>query len=260
MKLRTKVGKLTQPLTYRRASRRFQRILHPIRLEPLLRSIDEERLQQLQVDFRKKSPQATSCWPDYAKYLRVEEFLAMNVRRVQDLNLHRTPPCDILDIGCGAGYFLFAAQTQGHRGLGLDLAGIPVFDAMVALLGVQRKISAVTAFKPLPDLGRRFDLITSFSTNFHGRRGHDWYWGSKKWEFFINDLRAHLKPGGRIFFGLNANYGKNFYSPEMREVFARHGAIVERENVLFPPQGSTSSRFRIKPRFLLEQAPSRAWG
>ena len=48
----------------------------------------------------------------------------------------------------------------------------------------------------------------------------------------IRDLKRHLKPGGRIFFGLNPTDEGNYYTPDVLHVFLKHGAVVERENVL----------------------------
>lgn len=235
MKLTHKIAKLGQPLTYRRTWRRLRRNLFPIKPAALLRLVDQDRLRALQEKHGLWSPTATAGWPDYAKYLDLETYFPLNIRRAQDLNLQSMPPSDILDIGCGAGYFLFIAQALGHRGLGLDVAGIPVFDAMVDLFAVKRMIYTVKAFEPLPDLGQKFDLITGFSTSFHGKREHSWCWDAKEWDFFLTDLEQRLKPGGRIFFGLNPIDQDNYYTPAVLEVFARHGADVERENVLLAP-------------------------
>ena len=63
----------------------------------------------------------------------------------------------------------------------------------------------------------------------------DWWWGPPEWAFFLDDLKGHLNPGGRIFLGLNPGKNKEFYTPELRDFFLSRGAAVERENVLFPP-------------------------
>ena len=49
---------------------------------------------------------------------------------------------DILDIGSGAGYFLYLCQWLGHRPLGLDVDDVPLYPEMTQMLGVKRMISA----------------------------------------------------------------------------------------------------------------------
>ncbi len=238
MKFSYKIRKLFQPLTYRRSWRRIRRVLHPIPLLPLLAKVDQKRLSQLQAELGNPPPDAPPSWRHYAKYLDLEKYLRLNIRRVQDLNLHQTSSKEILDLGCGGGFFLFVAQDQGHRGLGIDTGGIPVFDELIDLLGVERMLYRVEADEPMPDLGRKFDLITAFSTAFHGGKDNSWRWGAKEWEFLIDDLEKHLKPGGQIFFGLNPAYAGEYYTPEILDVFLRRGAEVERENVLFPAKAA----------------------
>jgi SAM-dependent methyltransferase len=236
LKFSHKIAKLGQPLTYRRTWRRIRRILYPIRVAPLLAGIDQDRLRALQAQHGFWSPDASAGWPHYAKYLDLNTYLPLNIRRVQDLNLQRMPPCHILDIGCGGGLFLIVAQALGHHGLGLDTGDIPVFDALVDLLSIERTICLIKAFEPLPDFGLKFDLITAFSTAFHGRREHSWCWGGEEWDFLIRDLKRHLKSDGRIFFGLNPADEGNYYTPDILHVFLKHGGVVERENVLISPR------------------------
>lgn len=233
MKLSQSLAKAGQSLTYRRAWRRASRLFQSVAAAPMLARIDQESLRGLQEKYGSLPPDSPSLWRHYAKYLDVEKHVRQNIRRAQDLNLPRLPPCEILDIGCGGGFFLFVAQALGHRGIGLDVGGIPVFDGLIDLLGVSRVNYKITTFEALPDLGRRFDLITAFATAFHGRREDSWRWGEREWEFFLTDLEQQLKPGGRIFFELNAAYHGCYYTPEILSVFLRHGGAVERGTLLF---------------------------
>ena len=235
LKLLESIAKLGQPLTYRRTWRRIRRILHPVPIAPLLAKIDQRRLAALRAECGSLPPTAPALWRHYSKYLDLKARLPINIRRAQDLNLQRLPPQQILDIGCGGGFFLFVAQNLGHHGLGLDVAGIPVFDGLVELLGVDRRDYRVTAFEPLPDFGRKFDLITAFATAFHGGREDSWRWGPNEWDFFISDLEGHLESGGRIFFELNAAYDGKYFTPDILEVFVRHDGALERGSLLFSP-------------------------
>lgn len=234
MKFSESLAKIGQPLTYRRAWRRLRRVLHPIGTEPLLGKIDQARLRELQAKYSALSPSTPSLWRHYSKYADVEKHLQRNIQRAQDFNLHRTTyPHEILDIGCGAGFFLFVAEALGHRGLGLDVSGIPVFDELIDLLGVDRLEYRINGFEKLPDFGRKFDLITAFATAFHGGHEDSWRWGEAEWDFFLTDLKTHLKPGGRIFFDLNAAYDGKYYTSEILKVFQKHGGKLERSHVSF---------------------------
>ncbi|HKP94052.1 MAG TPA: class I SAM-dependent methyltransferase, partial [Chthoniobacterales bacterium] len=226
-----KIAKLGQPLTYRRAWRRAERVIHPIPLEPIYARIDQAKLAAIQAEY-------AGSKVHYAKYADVRRWLRLNIVRAQDLKLHRCPPKSVLDLGCGGGFFLFVLQHLGHQCLGLDIDVFPLFTRLLDLFGVERRVWTITAFEALPDFGRKFDLITGFSVEFN-RKG-DWRWGPAEWTFFLDDLKRHLNPGGQIFFGLNPGTDKTYYNEEVRDFFLERGASVERENVLFPPAGPTT--------------------
>jgi hypothetical protein len=117
----------------------------------------------------------------------------------------------------------------------LDIDEFPLFTQLLDLFHVERRVWTIQPFEPLPDLGRKFDWVTAFSIDFNRDSKRDWWWGPPEWEFFLDDLKRHLNPGGRIFLGLNPGKNKAFYTPELRDFFLNRGASVERENVLFPP-------------------------
>jgi SAM-dependent methyltransferase len=233
LNLSESIAKIGQPLTYRRAWRRARRLLHPVRIGPLLAKIDQERFRALRARCGSLPENAPPLWRHYAKYLELETWLRINIQRAQDLHLHRLPRQEILDIACGGGYFLFVARSLGHCGLGLDLVGIPVFDGLIDLLGVERRDYRVRPFEQLPNFGRQFDLITAFAPAFQGGRNDSWRWGPAEWDFFVSDLMRHLKPGARIFLDLNPAYGGNYYTPEILAVFHSHRGEVEKSRILF---------------------------
>jgi SAM-dependent methyltransferase len=228
LKLSNKIRKLTQPEAYTRARRRLQRKLHPIPVKPLLAKIDQRRLREVQARYAASPVQV-------AKYADVEQWLKTNIERVQDLKLHRSRPKEILDLGCGGGFFLFVCQQLGHSCLGLDIEGFPLFAELIDLFQIQRRIWKIEAFQPLPDLGRKFDWITAFSTGFN-RTKEKSAWGPREWDFLLDDLRKHLLPGGKIYFALNPDKNGGYYTEQLHDFFLSRGADVERERVFFRAQ------------------------
>jgi len=204
-----------------------------LRLKPLLAKIDMERLREIQ------QRHATST-DRYSKYADVERWLKINLARVQDLDLHRSRPKEILDLGCGAGFFLFAAQQFGHSGVGLDVDDFPLSNELVDLLRVERKAWRIKAFEPLPDLGRKFDLITGFSTAFNRNEDESRGWNVSEWTFLLDDLDRRFKPNGKMFFDINSGKTKKYFPAEVRDLFLSRGASVKGEKVLFRHGGTTS--------------------
>lgn len=226
MRLSHKVWKLAQPLTYRRAWRRVERLIHPLPVDPLLAKLDQKSLAALQARY-------SSSTEHYAKYADVRRWLQLNAIRAQDLKLHRCPPSAVLDLGCGGGFFLFILQQLGHSCLGLDIDEFPLFRELLSLFRVERCVWAIRPFEPLPDMGRKFDLITAFSIDFNRESKRHWWWGPAEWDFFIEDLKRHLNPGGRVFLGLNPKENGEYYTAELCDFFLARGAWIERENVAF---------------------------
>jgi SAM-dependent methyltransferase len=221
-----KLAKLGRAESYKRGWRRVQRKIRPIALQPLLDGLDQRQLREIQARYASSPVQI-------AKYADVERFMKLNIERVQDLGLHRAPPRQILDLGCGGGFFLHICQQYGHRCLGLDLEWFPVFTDLLNLMRVERRTWEIKAFEPLPDLGSRFDWITAFSTGFN--RVKKKAWRVSEWKFFLNDLEKRLQPGGQMFFALNPEgRGGRYYDQELRKFFLDRGAQIERERIFFP--------------------------
>ena len=226
MNLSRKILKFTEPLTYRRGWRRAQRSIFRVPLKPMLAQIDGDRARAIQQRYANSTA-------GYAKYANIEPWLRLNRERVQDLNLHRSEPKRVLDLGCGGGFFLFILKNLGHSVVGLDIDRVPLFGELLELFGVCRVVHKIDAFKPLPDLGQQFDWITGFSTNFYLYHPAKKRWETAEWDFFLRDLQRHLAPGGKIFFGLNPLYDGGYYTPEIRDLFLSRGADIERERILF---------------------------
>lgn len=169
----------------------------------------------------------------YAKYADIEHWLAINLPRLQELKLDRSAPKQILDLGCGAGFFLFLAKQSGHSCVGLDVGDYPLSNELIDLFGVYKLTWRIRAFEPLPDFGRQFDLITAFSAAFNRNQDETRGWTADEWEFFLNDLNGHLKPGGQILLEINSGKDGRYLLPEIRDFFVKRGARTEGERVYF---------------------------
>ena len=125
------------------------RLLHPVSARKILATVDREKMRQLreQYPFRPGSPQIN-------RFEDADYWVAINVERAQDLWLDRTPPLRILDLGCGAGFFLYVCRLFGHDALGLDTDDEPLFRGTTELLKVQRVFARIERAVPLPDIGK----------------------------------------------------------------------------------------------------------
>ena len=228
MQLRRKIQKLATGEAWASGADRFYRWRRPLNIKKLLRDIDQRKLDIVCQKYR--VPGEVKAWP---KYTNVDPWIENAVFHVRSLRLDRGPKLSILDIGSGAGYFLFVLKHLGHEVFGLDLDEPQFYGEMFGLLGLERVIWRIEAFQPLPSIARKFDLITAFAICFNGH-GSDKVWGPKEWEFFLDDLNnRYLNPRGRVVLALNPEpYGR--YTPELRDFLIRRGAAIERNRIWIP--------------------------
>ena len=229
-KLPHKLWKLVNGETLVSARRHALKLFRPNRFhletKRVIETIDPKGFEQIRQRYSVKG--SSLDWP---KFLDLERWIDINIRRVREIEIDVMRPKRILDLGCGTGYFLYIAQLLGHEGLGLDLDRLPMFGDLTSLLGVRRVIWQIKAFDPLPDLGK-FDLITAFLICFNRHKQAN-VWGVPEWEFFLNDLAKHLTPLGRVWLELNQEYDGTFYTRELKQFFQKRGAKIDRHKVIF---------------------------
>ena len=237
MRLTDKIAKVADPAAYRSMWRGLQRALHPLPMSRFLRRVDQPAMAALAA--RHKA--ALLPGQNWTKYFEVERWLKLNIRRAQDIKLDRSQQRSlrVLDLGSGAGYFLFVARELGHSGIGLDVPEPAFYGEIFRQFGLERVESRIEARQPLPEellAGGKFDLVTAFSIAFNGHKSPA-LWGPTEWDFLLNDLRDRfLMPGGRIYFDLNPEYDGTFMTPELREFFLKRGATIDRRSkLLFDP-------------------------
>jgi SAM-dependent methyltransferase len=195
--------------------------------ERVIETIDPVGFEQIRKRYAVANPGA-----DWPKYLDLDRWIGINIRRIRQIELDLSRPKRILDLGCGAGYFLYIAQLLGHSGLGLDMDRLSMFREITRLLGVRRVVQRIEAFRPLPDFGQKFDLITAFMICFNNHKMPD-LWKLLEWEFFLDDLAKHLTPRGRVWLELNEEYDGTFYTPELKEFFEKRGARIKEHKIIF---------------------------
>jgi SAM-dependent methyltransferase len=241
-KLPHKLKKLVDGRTLPSARRHTLRLLRAnrFRLETtrVIETIDPHGFEQIRRRYAVEDP-----GEDWPKYLDLDRWIDINIRRIREIELDLARPKRILDLGCGAGYFLHIAQLLGHKGLGLDVDYPPMFAEITRLLEVRRVISRIEPFSPLPDLRHKFDLITAFMICFNNHKQAN-LWDVSEWEFFMNDLARYLKPRGRVWLELNREYDGTFYTPALKEFFHKRGAKIDEHKIIFnsglPAPASTS--------------------
>jgi SAM-dependent methyltransferase len=219
---------------------------HPISSRHILSTINRAELERLRQHYPyRPNARKINAYEDAAYWIR------RNVEYAQDLWLDRSPPLHILDLGCGAGYFLYISRLFGHEGLGLDTDEEPFFYGTTKLLGVRRVIARINPQTPLPDFGKKFDLVTAHRVCFH-RVARDengvWReWTPGDWKFFINDIRTFfLKPNGRLLLEFNPRPdGSSFFTNELRAFFLSQGARIFREKALLAVDPNQRPRFKL---------------
>ena len=253
MNLAHKLKKIGVPHTYRSAKRHFglallgRRPFSGLNLEDLIAAIDREKFDRMRRRYGVVRP-----GHDWPKYLELEKWMRINLRRVQDLGLDYGFRKRILDIGSGTGYFLHICRFLGHDVVGLDIDILPMYREMMQLLGLKRVVWEIEPFRPLPDLGRPFDLITCFMICFNGHKSEA-VWGTAEWRFFLDDLESHLRPSGRIQLGFNRENDGQYFDENLRRFFTERGAVIDSRRVTIPP----GKRNRTSAAGVLSQPRSR---
>ena len=231
VRFRHKIRKLVDGRSLASARKHTLRLLRTNRFsldsKRVIETINPAGFEQIRQRYAIANPGA-----DWPKYLDLERWIGINIRRIRVLELDLARPKRILDLGCGAGYFLYIAQLLGHSGLGLDMDRVSMFREITRLLGVHRVVQRIEAFRPLPDFRQKFDLITAFMICFNDHKMPG-LWQVPEWEFFLHDLAKHLTPRGRVWLELNQEYDGTFYTPELKEFFQNRGARINEHKIIF---------------------------
>jgi SAM-dependent methyltransferase len=222
------------------------RATHPVNASRVLDTIDRNEVSRIAEAYpRRAGARGINAWDDVAYWIN------LSIGRAQDLWLDRPPPLRILDLGCGAGYFLYICQFLGHCGIGLDTGDDPFFGAMINHFGLDRVIARIAPGMPLPDFAEKCDLVTAHRICFHRitrlPNGNWNEWTSADWKFFIDDVRTRLlKPKGRLLLDFNPRpNGNSFFTPQLRDLFVAEGGRIFRSKALFARDPGEWPRFKL---------------
>jgi SAM-dependent methyltransferase len=178
-------------------------------LEGLMAGVDTARLEGL----RAKYPAGPVCNPEWLKFLDWREYGQRAIARTETLQLTTMPPQDILDVGCGPGYFVLACRFLWHRAKGLDLPD-GMYQEAWNLMGLTGGMitEPLCVGDPLSLTPQSFDLITMFGFGLpRVRLSPGSVRSAETWDEYADGLLMVLRllrPGG-LFCAL-LNYGRDW--------------------------------------------------
>ena len=198
-----------------------------LQVEELLTQLDSQELERIRLRYEDGSD---SIW---SKYLDARKWLARNIDYARRFGWLLDPPRDTLDLGCGAGYFLFVMRQLGSNVLGLDLED-PIFNDILRVLEIERVPFRIKRREKLPDFGgRKFDLITAWMICFNDYDRDETIWGPRDWDYLLNDLTEKLTPKGRIVFYFNAQQPRGIHSRELWKYFGSRADLLDSRLIIF---------------------------
>ncbi len=154
-----------------------------------------------------------------AKYLDLPRWIGINLRRVQRLRIDRGRRRRVIDLGCGAGYFLYICKLLGHDVLGVDVPNVGMYSELTALLGVPVLAHCIEPFQPLPITGH-WDVMTAHMVTFNGHCVSPW--GAAEWRYLLDDVKARW-----VALELNREPDGSLFSDGLRELFVQRGAVLQ---------------------------------
>lgn len=206
-------------------------------LETLLARVDSAGLDALRAQHAEDMTTADPA--SGYKYLDAAFWTLLKLLLAYELGLDRGPRRRVLDIGTAGGHFAFVCRFFGHDVVGIDVES-PLYEGIAGCLGIERTIARVEPYRPLPDLGGRFDLITACNTTFNEKPVEQGtartYWMPDEWQFFLNDLVSNqMRYPGELYMQVNKEWlgqsGGAVQPARNRDILtmtARNGAAISR--------------------------------
>lgn len=152
----------------------------------------------------------------YHDYAEMRKALLPHFRRrLRTLREIISPPGQLLDIGCAAGYFLELARADGW-----EIAGVELAETMAGQASQALEIPIVPSLAALDD--RDFDVVTFWEVLEH----------LPDPVFFLRDVRERLRPGGVLMLSTpNVAHWQAIAAPERWTAYQPPSHLV-----LFTPE------------------------
>lgn len=213
-------------------------------LRSILREIETPAFREIESRYRHAAPD-----PGYSKYLDARTWVGQKLQHAYALGLHQCRGLKCLDLGTGPAYFPLVCRHLGHTSVGLDVDDVAMYNDLISHLRIERRIVRIDSFKPLPDLGGPFDLVTAFMICFNRHNQPD-LWGPDEWSFFLSDLaQRHLKPDARIFLSLNPEATNGLpYDEPLKHYFQTLGAHLSNCEVVLSAESVSHAGSAARPR------------
>lgn len=211
------VSKIAKSLSRAQIQREVRRILS---------TIDLDEFKSIQAKY------AHTPFGDI-KHWDIAQRLAINLSHAHRLGIqHSSKALKVLDIGAGCGYFPYICRFYGHQVIALDL-DVPMYKEVVTFLNIDWKQCEVKAYKELPDLGTRFDLVTALLLWFNNP-ANSRTWSVEEWRFFFNDLaKNQLAPNARVYLSLGNTKDREWSDSRLLAWLKRSGAKIDNGSIYF---------------------------
>ena len=155
MDLSRKISKLRTGEAWASLLDGYYRWRRPLNAAEMVRRLESKGFERIRS--RYANPDDKKGWP---KYVDAGHRLELAIKQARSVHLDRRKPLRVLDVGSGAGYFLFVCKQLGHSVMGLDLDWPPMYAETFEMMEMPRCVWRIEPFQPLPDLGNRFDFFS----------------------------------------------------------------------------------------------------
>ena len=166
------------------------------------------------------------------KYANYTQQLARALKNYITINKIFKDYKDVLDLGCGVGYFLYVNKFFKKSITGIDWLETNAYYGRDSINFI-KKYNKILNIKPInykivknfrPNIKKKFGLITAFSANFDGdyRNRYKFVpWNFDNYKSFFDKIEKYLAPNGKFLIKFNQKweYKKEFYINKKFEKF-----------------------------------------